>query len=147
MAGDDGAEQDYEHDEHAGEVLGLAVAEREAAARAQPRQGEGDTERYRRRGVAKVVDRVRQQRHASGEEDDHQLQDCRDHETRKRPLYGPESPLGRRDRRVHRAVGVAVTSVRVVTVVRHEAAGVSCKVYPASSTAALKRSSPTLPSS
>jgi hypothetical protein len=69
VAGNESREQDDEHNDHPRQVFDPPVAEREASARAKARQREGDAQRHGGRRVAEVVDSVRQQGDAAGEQD------------------------------------------------------------------------------
>jgi hypothetical protein len=93
VRGDTGGDEDDQDDHAAGDVLGLAVAVRQALARPVPRERKGDPEGDARRRVPEVVDRVGQERHRPGDEDDAQLQDGGDPEADERELERPDAPF------------------------------------------------------
>src|SRR5215213_11622524 len=68
VSGNNSAEEDDQHDDHPGQVLNPAVAEREAPADTQTGKGEGDPEGYGGSRVTEVVDGVRKQGHAAREQ-------------------------------------------------------------------------------
>ena len=115
-AGDEGAEEDDADDGGACEILDPAHAMGEAEARLPSGEDEGDPQRNRGGRVADIVDRVGEQRHAPGELDDDDLQDRGRQQQDERPLDGPDAPRRRGDRRVERAVRMAVTGVAAMAV-------------------------------
>jgi len=70
VSGHHRAEKDDQHDEYPGQILHPAVTEREAPAGAEARQREGDPKRHGSRRVSEVVDGVRQEGDAAGEQHD-----------------------------------------------------------------------------
>ena len=91
VSGDDRAGENREHDCDTGQVLDPPIAEGEALARLLAGEPERDRKRDRGRGVAEIVDRVREQRHAAGDEHDDELKRRRGGETDERPLDRPEA--------------------------------------------------------
>src|SRR3954453_9405470 len=70
---DDRARENREHDRDPGQDLDAHIAEREALARRLARKPERDRERDRSRGVTEIVNGVREQRGAAGDENYGQL--------------------------------------------------------------------------
>ena len=103
--------QDQADDRHAGQVLHPAKAIGELVAGLPPREHKGDPERDGRGGIADVVNRIGQERHTAGDEDDEDLEDRRAGQNDEGPLDGPDAALGRRDRRVDHAMGVGMPAV------------------------------------
>src|SRR6266498_1999081 len=104
---DDCARENRKHDGYAGQVLDAAIAKGEPFARLLARKPECDRKRYRGRGITEIMNRIREQRHAPGDENDKQLQDGRSGETDERPLDRPESAVAGRNRGIDNAVRVA----------------------------------------
>ena len=123
---DDRARENREHDRDPCQVLDAPIAEREALARRLARKPERNRERDRGRGITEIVDRVRKQRDAAGEEDHHQLQNGRGGETNERPFDRPQPPVVGRDRGIDDAVGVSMAGRMIVRVVVRIAMTVHC---------------------
>jgi len=123
---DDRARENREHDRDPCQVLDAAIAEREALARRLARKPERDRERDRSRGVTEIVDRIREQRDAAGEEDHQQLEHRRGRETCERPFDRPQPPVVGRDRGIDDAVGVSMAGQMIVRVVVRIAMTVHC---------------------
>ena len=125
VARDDGADQDREHDRHAGEVLDAAIAKREARGRLLAAEPECHGEGYCGARIGEIVNGVREQRHAAREDDHDRLQRSRRSQPRERPLDRPHSPIAGRDRRIDNAVRMAVLVRMIVWVVNRMVVGVS----------------------
>src|SRR5215208_8049726 len=111
ITGNHSAKQDDKHNDHTGQILHATVTEGEAAACPKAGEGEGDPERYCCGRIAEVVDSVREQRDAAGEEDHDYLQERRDHQCCEGPLHRPDAALRGGYRGVYRSVGVLVCFV------------------------------------
>ncbi len=105
------ARQDHAHDRDAGEVLDPPESEREARARRAAGEAERDPERERRRGVAHVVDRIGEQRHAAGEEDDRELDERGQREQREGPRDRAHAARGRDRHGIGDEVRVSVLAI------------------------------------
>src|SRR5262249_28571572 len=89
------AAQDDEHDETACQVLDPTISVGEPPRGPEARQGKGNPERNGRRRVCKIVDRIRQERHAAREQDDDDLEQRRGRQPDERPREHSETPAGR----------------------------------------------------
>ena len=99
--------QDRDDDRDPREVLDAPQAVGEPPRRRPAGQPERDPERDRRRRVGEVVDRVREQRHAPRQRDDHHLEQRGHQQTDERPLERPQPPARGGDRRIDEPVRMA----------------------------------------
>jgi hypothetical protein len=114
VAGNEGREQDDEHNDHPRQVFDPPIAIREAPARTEACEREGDPKWHSGRRVAEVVDGIRQEGDAAGEDDHSELQEGGHEQGDERPLHGPDAALGGRYGGIHSAVGVAVPPVVIM---------------------------------
>jgi len=84
--------QNYQDDEDTRQVLHPPIPVGEAAAGPALGEPEGDPKGNGGRRVAEIMDRVREQRDASGEQDDRYLDGCGCKEHEEGPLDGPYTP-------------------------------------------------------
>ena len=106
VAGDDGGQRDHGDDEHAGEVLGPAVAVGVAAGGGAAAEGERDPQRHGGQRVGEVVDGVGQQRDRSGDQHDGSCSTAVTSRTDQADLQRPDALGAGLQRRVDRVGGV-----------------------------------------
>lgn len=115
------ARKDREYYSEPGQILDATKAVGEATRRSPLGKQERNTQRDRRGGVTKIVNRVSEQGYAIRQQDDGELKCGRDEQAGEAPFDGPESPLAGRDRGIDESVSVTlsvVSGVRVMTVPR-----------------------------
>src|SRR5215211_2750659 len=108
ITGDGGAERDGEHDGNAGQILHAAVSVSETLARFPARECERNPKRNRGRGIAKIMNRVREKTNALGEINDNDLNGRSDEQPNERPFDRPDSAGRSCDGSVNNAVRVTV---------------------------------------
>ena len=106
---DERAGENSQHDCDTGQILDPAIAESEALARLLAGQPECNGKRDRGRGIAEIVDGIREQRDTAGHEHDGELKHCRGSEADERPLDRPQAPVAGRDRRIDDAVRMGMS--------------------------------------
>ena len=114
IARDDGAEQNGENDGNAREIFNAAIAVSETLAGFPARQPEGDPQRNGGCGVADIVDRVGEKRHASGKQDNDNLKKGGYKQPDERPFDGPDTPLRGINRWIDSSVLVCMTSLTMI---------------------------------
>src|SRR5262249_24065324 len=108
VAGDDRAEQNDEHDRHAGKVLHPAKPIVEDLGRRSPDKHEGDPQWDPCGGIGYVVDGVGKERDGPRRHDDDQLQGSGDRQEHEGPFDGPDVALRCCNRWIDHAMRVAV---------------------------------------
>src|SRR5262245_18990049 len=96
--------QDHKNDRYAGYILDPTEAEGEPRSWPLAAEPERDCKRNCSRGVGEIVDGIRQQRHASRDQDDDELQCSGYSQTGERPFDRPHSAIVRRDGWINDAV-------------------------------------------
>lgn len=115
VARNQGADQNSQHDCNSGQILDPAKSKRKPGARFLACKPKCDPQRNGRGRVAEIVNRIRQQRHAAGQKNNDQLQQCCDRKSHERPFDCPQPALVCGDRGINDPVAMAACTVVAVS--------------------------------